>query len=93
MQPVESLEFPIFEKSMAAQWQAIKALFMNSNENIKDATRELIDVSFRHVAQYLILFLCSCCQDHLPAKQQGFCNLHTLYDMHATTCQVYCCVA
>ena len=50
VQPVESLEFPIFEKSMAAQWQAIKALFMSSNENIKDATRELIDVSFRHAA-------------------------------------------
>lgn len=48
VQPVESLEFPTFEKSMAAQWQAIKALFMSSNENIKDATRELIDVSFRH---------------------------------------------
>ncbi|DBA95316.1 TPA: Dynein heavy chain cytoplasmic [Trebouxia sp. C0006] len=47
VQPVESLEVPIFEKSMAAQWQAIKALFMSSNENIKDATRELIDVSFR----------------------------------------------
>ena len=47
VQPVESLEFPIFEKSMASQWQAIKALFMSSNESIKDATRELIDVSFR----------------------------------------------
>lgn len=47
VQPVENLDFPIFEKSMALQWQAIKTLFMSSNESIKDATRELIDVSFR----------------------------------------------
>ena len=46
--PVENLEFAIFEKSMAPQWQAIKALFMSNNESIKDATRELIDVSFRY---------------------------------------------
>ncbi len=92
MQPVESLEFPIFEKSMAAQWQAIKALFMSSNENIKDATRELIDVSFRHVAQF-ILNLCSCWHVLLPAKQQSCCNQHILCDTHETTCQVYCCVA
>ena len=47
VQPMENLDFPIFEKSMAPQWQAIKVLFTSSNENIKDATRELIDVSFR----------------------------------------------
>lgn len=48
VQPVESLEFAIFEKSMAPQWQALKAAFMSSNESIKNATRELIDVSFRY---------------------------------------------
>ena len=47
VQPVEGLEFAIFEKSMAPQWQALKTVFMSSNENIKNATRELIDVSFR----------------------------------------------
>lgn len=50
VQPVESLDFQVFEKAMAPQWQAIKVLFMSSNESIKDATRELIDVSFRYKA-------------------------------------------
>ena len=45
--PVENVEFALFEKSMAPHWQAVKSEFMSSNENIKDATRELIDVSFR----------------------------------------------
>ena len=51
VQPVQNLEFPMFEKAMAQQWQAIKAQFMSSNESIKDATRELIDVSFRYQAR------------------------------------------
>lgn len=54
VQPVETLEFPVFEKSMAPQWQAIKVLFMSSNEKIKDATRELIDVSFRYANSHLV---------------------------------------
>lgn len=45
--PVENVDFNVFEKAMAPQWQAVKTQFMSSNENIKDATRELIDVSFR----------------------------------------------
>ena len=54
VQPVETLEFQVFEKSMAPQWQAIKVLFMSSNEKIKDATRELIDVSFRYMNSHLV---------------------------------------
>ena len=45
--PVENVEFAVFEKSLGPQWQAVKSQFMSSNESIKDATRELIDVSFR----------------------------------------------
>ena len=49
VQPVENLEFTLFEKSNAPHWQAIKTQFMSSNESIKESTRELIDVSFRSV--------------------------------------------
>ena len=59
VQPVETLEFQVFEKSMAPQWQAVKVLFMSSNEKIKDATRELIDVSFRYMISRLVLYCCS----------------------------------
>ena len=45
--PVANLEFAVFEKALSPQWQAVKSQFMSSNESIKDATRELIDVSFR----------------------------------------------
>ena len=47
--PVQNLEFAVFEKALSPQWQAVKSQFMSSNESIKDATRELIDVSFRQV--------------------------------------------
>ena len=44
---LESVDFNVFEKAAAAQWQAAKQAFMSSSDQIKEATRELIDTSFR----------------------------------------------
>ena len=44
---LESVDFNVFEKAAAAQWQAAKKAFMSSSDQIKEATRELIDTSFR----------------------------------------------
>ena len=44
---IDTLDFAIFDKALASQWQAAKSSFMESDERIKDATRELIDTSFR----------------------------------------------
>ena len=50
---LESVDFNVFEKAAAAQWQAAKKAFMSSSDHIKEATRELIDTSFR----------CVCCSN------------------------------
>lgn len=46
-EPVEATMFNIFDYGNAAEWKAVKAAFYADNEDIKSATRELIDTSFR----------------------------------------------
>eukprot|EP00798_Chlamydomonas_sp_ICE-L_P031817 gene31817-7021_t len=46
-EPVEAVMFNIFDYGNNAEWKAIKATFYADNEDIKSATRELIDTSFR----------------------------------------------
>ncbi|GFH18109.1 uncharacterized protein HaLaN_14853, partial [Haematococcus lacustris] len=46
-EPVEQVSFPIFEYANNVEWKAVKAAFYADNEDIKAATRELIDTSFR----------------------------------------------
>lgn len=76
--PVENVEFALFEKSMAPQWQAVKSQFMNSNENIKDATRELIDVSFRSgLVHVVIAILLPCSVLKIVATMMHFTNVVT----------------
>lgn len=44
---VRGVSFNIFDKGNASRWQSAKSQFTNSNEEIKNATRDLIDSSFR----------------------------------------------
>jgi dynein heavy chain len=47
VEPVETALFDAFERAHAPQWRALRARFFADNEEVKAATRELIDTSFR----------------------------------------------
>jgi dynein heavy chain len=46
-EPIESITFNVFDYGNQHEWRAAKAEFYTDNEDIKAATRELIDTSFR----------------------------------------------
>ncbi|PNH08033.1 Dynein-1-alpha heavy chain, flagellar inner arm I1 complex [Tetrabaena socialis] len=46
-EPIESISFNVFDYGNAHEWKAAKTQFFADNEDIKAATRELIDTSFR----------------------------------------------
>jgi dynein heavy chain len=46
-EPIETIAFNVFDYANAHEWKAAKAQFYSDNEDIKAATRELIDTSFR----------------------------------------------
>ncbi|KXZ49756.1 DHC2 protein [Gonium pectorale] len=46
-EPIETIPFNVFDYGNAHEWKAAKAQFYSDNEDIKAATRELIDTSFR----------------------------------------------
>jgi dynein heavy chain len=47
VEPVETVMFDVFEQAHAPQWRALRTRFFADNEEVKAATRELIDTSFR----------------------------------------------
>jgi len=47
VEPVETVMFDLFDQAHAPQWRALRARFFADNEEVKAATRELIDTSFR----------------------------------------------
>jgi dynein heavy chain len=47
VEPVETVMFNPFDQANAPQWKALCARFYQDNEDVKAATRELIDTSFR----------------------------------------------
>lgn len=47
VEPVETVMFDVFDQAHAPQWRALRARFFADNEEVKAATRELIDTSFR----------------------------------------------
>lgn len=47
VEPVETVIFDVFDQAHAPQWRALRARFFADNEEVKTATRELIDTSFR----------------------------------------------
>lgn len=47
VEPVETVMFDVFDQAHAPQWRALRARFFADNEEVKTATRELIDTSFR----------------------------------------------
>jgi dynein heavy chain len=46
-EPVETLEFDIFDKRFMAQWSGVNAKFQTDKEQIERATRVFIDTSFK----------------------------------------------
>lgn len=46
-EPIESISFNVFDYGNQHEWKAAKQQFYADNEDIKEATRELIDTSFR----------------------------------------------
>ena len=46
-EPIEAIQFNVFDYGNSGEWKAMKAQFYTDNEDIKNATRELIDTSFR----------------------------------------------
>ncbi|MEW5308429.1 MAG: hypothetical protein WDW38_000392 [Sanguina aurantia] len=46
-EPIETVSFNLFDFGNTGDWKAAKANFYSDNEDIKAATRELIDTSFR----------------------------------------------
>jgi len=46
-EPIESISFSVFDPENAQDWATAKATFFADNEDIKNATRDLIDSSFR----------------------------------------------
>lgn len=46
-EPIESIAFNVFDYGNSHEWKMAKAQFYADNEDIKAATRELIDTSFR----------------------------------------------
>lgn len=47
VEPVETVMFDVFDQAHAPQWRALRARFFADNEEVKAATKELIDTSFR----------------------------------------------
>lgn len=47
VEPLEGAVFDVFDAAHAPQWRALRARFGADNEDVKAATRELIDTSFR----------------------------------------------
>lgn len=47
VEPVETVMFDVFDQAHAPQWRSLRARFFADNEEVKAATRELIDTSFR----------------------------------------------
>jgi len=48
-QGVKDVDFNIFDRGLSLDWQNCVNLFKDSNEHAKDATRSLIDTSFRRL--------------------------------------------
>ena len=44
---VRSVDFNVFDRDLSLEWQSIVSLFREQNARAKDATRNLIDTSFR----------------------------------------------
>jgi dynein heavy chain len=66
VEPVETAMLDVFDQGHAAQWRALRAHFFADNEEVKAATRELIDTSFRKLrsaegAFDLLQVCCSVC--------------------------------
>jgi dynein heavy chain, axonemal len=47
VEPIEHINFNIFDQANGIMWRAAKSAFYSDNEGIKQSTRELIDTSFR----------------------------------------------
>jgi hypothetical protein len=47
VEPVETVMYDVFDQTHAPQWRSLRARFFADNEEVKAATRELIDTSFR----------------------------------------------
>eukprot|EP00879_Flechtneria_rotunda_P021064 GHRR01022190.1.p2 GENE.GHRR01022190.1~~GHRR01022190.1.p2 ORF type:complete len:178 (+),score=65.74 GHRR01022190.1:125-658(+) len=47
VEQVETAMFDVFDQANAPQWKQLRARFNADNEDVKAATRELIDTSFR----------------------------------------------
>lgn len=47
VEPVETAMFDMFDQAHAMQWKSLRARFYTDNEEVKAATRDLIDTSFR----------------------------------------------
>lgn len=47
MEPVETVMFDVFDQTHGPQWRSLRARFFADNEEVKAATKELIDTSFR----------------------------------------------
>lgn len=69
--------FDVFDQAHAPQWRALRARFFADNEEVKAATRELIDTSFRKLrgaegAFDLLQVGIGDCLVELPTLQQGW---------------------
>lgn len=49
MQQVKVIDFNIFDRDLSLEWQNVVNQFRESNEKAKNATRSLIDSSFRRL--------------------------------------------
>ncbi len=82
---IDSVNFAIFDKAQAHKWQEVKAIFNQSNEEIKEATRDLIDTSFRCAAVPGLADLtdfrraCACSELHLDLLAMDSASPHMLH--------------
>jgi dynein heavy chain, axonemal len=49
LQSVKDVSFSIFDRDLSLEWQTVVRQFRTQNEKAKDATRNLIDTSFRRL--------------------------------------------
>lgn len=46
---IQTIDFNVFDKACSSRWLLVKSAWMSANEDLRSATHDLIDTSFRWV--------------------------------------------
>lgn len=105
VEPVETVMFDVFDQTHGPQWRSLRARFFADNEEVKAATKELIDTSFRKLrsAEGAFDLLQVCCwqwtvTQHSRLKQHSNAQSAKLRSAaapnlrHAEQCKTVCMV-